>query len=86
MMWGAISYTGKSDQVLVQGNLTANCYILQILRPHVLPMIDRQRQILQQDNVRPHTARVTMVYLVNENVNVLPWPSKSPDLNPIEHL
>ena len=86
MMWGAISYTGRTDLVLVQGNLTANRYIDQILRPHVLPNINRQRQLFQQDNARPHAARVTMAFLANENINVLPWPSKSPDLNPIEHL
>ena len=27
-----------------------------------------------------------MEYLEQNNINVLPWSSKSPDLNPIEHL
>jgi transposase len=27
-----------------------------------------------------------MDYLEQNNINVLPWPSKSTDLNPIEHL
>ena len=49
-------------------------------------VIDRQRDFFQQDNTRPHTARVTMDYLEQNNINVLPWPSKSPDLNPIEHF
>jgi transposase len=27
-----------------------------------------------------------MDYLEQNNINVLPWPSKSPHLNPIEHI
>jgi hypothetical protein len=42
-------------------------------------VIDRQRELFQQDNARPHTARVTMNYLEQNNINVLPWPYKSPD-------
>ena len=63
MMWGAISYTGRSELVLVQGNLTAVRYRDEILRPHMLPIMDRQRELLQQDNARPHTARLTVEYL-----------------------
>ena len=39
---------------------------------------------LMQDNARPHVARVTQ-FLQQNNVNVMPWPAVSPDLNPIEH-
>jgi hypothetical protein len=49
-------------------------------------VIDRQRELFQQDDARPHTAHVTMEYLDQNNINELPWPSKSPDFNPIEHL
>ena len=40
----------------------------------------------QQDNARPHTARITVTYFNNQNIRTLPWPSLSPDLSPIEHL
>jgi transposase len=40
----------------------------------------------QQDNARPHVARVVRDYLTQQNVDLLPWPSISPDLSPIEHV
>jgi len=86
MMWAAISNDRKTDLVQVSGNLTAVRYRNEILQPHLMYVIDRQRELFQQGNARPHTARVTMDYLEQNNINMLPWPSKSSDLNPIEHL
>ena len=37
------------------------------------------------DNARPHRARVVNYYLEDEGIEHLDWPSRSPDLNPIEH-
>ena len=37
-------------------------------------------------NARPHTAIVTRQFLEQNNVPVLPWPARSPDCNPIEHM
>ncbi|XP_070209766.1 uncharacterized protein [Littorina saxatilis] len=42
--------------------------------------------LFQQDNARPHTARATQDFLRHNNVNLLPHPALSPDLNPIEHF
>ncbi|XP_051528292.1 pre-mRNA-splicing factor ISY1 homolog isoform X2 [Myxocyprinus asiaticus] len=41
---------------------------------------------LQHDNATSHTARSVNDFLQDRNVSVLPWPAKSPDLNPIEHV
>ena len=38
------------------------------------------------DNARPHIARICRQFLNRNNVNVLPWPAVSPDMNPIEHI
>ena len=59
-VWGAISNTGRSQLVRVQGNLTAAQYIQDILQPHVLPLMGTPGAVLQKDNARPHTARITV--------------------------
>ena len=86
MMWAAILHTGKTALVHIPGNLTAQRYCDEILPPHVLPLMQQNGAKCQHDNTRPHTARITTALLTISNVVVLPWPSKSPDLNPIEHL
>ncbi len=39
---------------------------------------------MQQDNNYKHTIYSTKEWLKKINVNVLEWPSQSPDLNPIK--
>ncbi|GFV61271.1 HTH_Tnp_Tc3_2 domain-containing protein [Trichonephila clavipes] len=41
----------------------------------------RPGAIYQQDNARPHTARLSQQCL--QGYDVLPWPARSPDLSPI---
>ncbi|GFW00494.1 HTH_Tnp_Tc3_2 domain-containing protein [Trichonephila clavipes] len=81
-VWGAISWDTRSSLVVLQGTLAARRYVDDILTPIVLPMLSsRPGAIYQQDNVRPHTARLSQQCL--QGYLVLPWPARSPDLSPI---
>jgi hypothetical protein len=52
-----------------------------------MPFMHRDnRFVFQQDNAWSHTALLSMKFLQANNVNALPWPSRSPDLAPIEHV
>ena len=87
MVWAGIYQDGKTDLVTVPGNLTAQRYCDEIISPVAVPfMQQRNVGIFQQDNARPHTARHTQNVLHLNNVNVLQWPARSPDLSPIEHV
>lgn len=86
MVWGGITSTGRTSLVVLDGTLTGARYRDEILRTHVIPFLQNHRDVtLQQDNARPHIARVAREFLEQQNVNVLPWPAVSPDLSPIEH-
>ena len=54
----------------------------------VLPFLRRHGPgiTFQHDNARPHIVRLVQDSLQQNNVNVIPWPARSPDLSPIEHM
>ncbi|UYV68104.1 hypothetical protein LAZ67_5003069 [Cordylochernes scorpioides] len=85
MVWGAIAYDSRSPLLRIQGTMTAQRYVDDVLRPVTLPYLQGVPNALyQQDNARPHTARISQQAL--QDVQKLPWPPYSPDLSPIEHL
>ena len=67
--------------MLLPGTITATSFIENVLEPVGLSFIQGVTNgIFQQDNARPHVARSTLGFLDKNNVNVMPWPARSPDL------
>ena len=46
----------------------------------------RPNFLFVQDNCRVHTTADIKTFLTNQGANLLPWPSRSPDLNIIENV
>ncbi|GFY28998.1 transposable element Tcb2 transposase [Trichonephila clavipes] len=85
MVWEAIAYDSRSTLIVMRGTLMGQRYVVDILRPHVGFFLNGlPGTIFQQDNARPHTARVAQDLL--HPFQTLPWPARSPDLSPVEHV
>ncbi|GFX64479.1 DDE_3 domain-containing protein [Trichonephila clavipes] len=84
MVLRAIAYDSRSTLIVMRGTLTGQRYVDDILRLHVGPFLNGPGAIFQQDNARPHTARVAQDFL--RHFQTLPWPSRFPDLSPVLHV
>ena len=66
-------------------NANMNC---DILKQSMIPSLHKlgSRAVFQHDNNPKHTSKTTTALLKKLRVNVMDWPSLSPDLNPIKYL
>ena len=73
MIWAAVSFRYKSPLHFCDRSLTGQRYRDEILAPYVVPMFQAHQdlRIFQQDNARPHTARVSVNFLQAQNVNCM---------------
>ena len=89
MLWGCFSLAGTGKLVRIEGMMDGAKY--REIREWNLFQSSRdlrlgRRFTFQQDNDIKHTAKATLEWFKEKHLNVLEWPSQSPDLNPIEKL
>ena len=91
MVWGCFCAGGVGNLHRIDGIMDSDVY-KEILRtqakPSALRLFGRHNWTFQQDNDPKHTSKSTEAYMKKIGLydHLEPWPSQSPDLNPIENL
>jgi hypothetical protein len=100
MIWGAISYHGRSSIHFFDGSVNTetyedciqDAYLPACFDAEYLAMSKTEKYVFQQDGARAHTSKHAQKWLEQNlpaNVALLQkqdWPAYSPDLSPIERL
>ena len=89
MVWGCFTSRGVG-KLCVLDRIMDRFYYRDILEQNLFPLIDHfklgQQYHFMHDNDPKHTCGLVKDWLKQKTIQTLPWPSFSPDLNPIENL
>ncbi|GFV60641.1 transposable element Tcb1 transposase [Trichonephila clavipes] len=73
MVWDGIGYHSRTPLVRIAGTLNSQRNISEVLEPVVLPYLQGLASaIFQQDNARPHVARIVQRFFNNHQIELLP--------------
>lgn len=86
--WGMFLPDGRIILQELHQRSKSSDYI-RLLETFVMPTLDEElgdNYIFMHDNASIHDSKETRAWLASNNVKILKWPSRSPDLNPIENI
>ena len=89
MLWEWFSWAGTRKRVRIAGAKYREILEGNLNRKSKQSSRDLrlgQMFTFQQDHDPKHTAKATLEWFKGKHLNVLEWPSQSPDLNPFENL
>jgi transposase len=87
MIWGSVSSKGPGELFHVQGRMNSGAYcdlIDTCMLPQAQTWFPNSAWIFQQDNAPCHVSQVSRNHMEYMGIDILPWPSNSPDVSPIE--
>ena len=88
MVWGCFTRR-EVEKLCVLDRIIDRFYYRDILEQNLFPSVDHfkfEQSHFMRDNDRKHTSWLVKDWLKQKTIRTLPWPSFSPDLNPIENL
>ena len=88
MLWGCFAAGGTGALHKIDGIMRKRNYV-DILKKHktlARKLKLGHKWVFQMDNAPKHTSKVVAIWLKDNKVKILEWPSQSPDINPTANL